>query len=100
MCRIPKVVVVAPRERQLELRRALSSLEYDIIGAESTAEALGIGADVAVILNPGTQAVGELRERGLKIVSVGNSDAGADISLELDDVSQFKTRIWELFRPA
>jgi hypothetical protein len=101
MCRIPKVIIVAPQERQLELRRALSSLEYEIVAAVSTgADAADISADVAVVVDPDAATITALRERGLKTVSVGAGDEGADMTLGPDDASQFKTRVWELFRPA
>jgi len=101
MCRIPKVLLVAPPERQAELRRALSSLEYDIVAAVSSAEeASGITADAAVAWEPDADAVAVLRQRGLKTVAVGVEETEADMHLRPDDVGQFKTRIWELFAPS
>jgi hypothetical protein len=101
MCRIAKVLLVAPDDRQLELRRALSSLEYDIVAAVASAdEAAGITADVAVVWEPDTDAINALRQRGLKTVAIGSDDANADMHLDPVDVAHFKTRIWELFEPS
>lgn len=100
MCRIAKVVIVAPPERQLELRRGLSSLEYDMVAAVATAgEAASVTADVAVLLEPDAPSIAALRERGVKTVSIGGDGAGADMLLDEGDIAQFKTRIWELFAP-
>jgi hypothetical protein len=100
MCRIPKVLLVAPADKQADLRRALSSLEYDIVAAVGTAEEAGdITADVAVAWEPDADAVNVLRQRGLKTVAIGVENAEADMHLAPDEVTQFKTRIWELFEP-
>jgi hypothetical protein len=101
MCRIPKVLLVAPADRHAELRRALSSLEYDIVAAvASVEEAGGVTADAAVLWEPDADAVGVLRQRGVKTAAVGVDDAGADMQLTPEDVASFKTRIWELFAPS
>ncbi len=101
MCKIPKVLVVAPAEKHQELRRALSSLEYDIAATvDSAAAATGIGADVAVAWEPDEDTLRLLRELSLKTVAIGGESDTADMELAPDDVGAFKTRIWELFRPA
>jgi hypothetical protein len=92
MCRIPKVVIVAPEDRIADLRRALSSIEYDVVASED-------GADVAVIWEPDEALVARLRDAGLKTVSIGGASSGAEMALEPGDVGSFKTRVWELFRP-
>ena len=100
MCRIPKVLLVAPADKQAELRRALSSLEYDIVAAVGAAEeAADIGADVAVVWEPDADAITVLRQRGLKTVAISVEDTEADMHLSPNDTSQLKTRIWELFEP-
>jgi hypothetical protein len=100
MCRIPKVLLVAPADKQAELRRALSSLEYDIVAAVGAAEEAGdITADVAVAWEPDADAVNVLRQRGLKTVAISTEDTEADMQLFPDAVAEFKTRIWELFAP-
>lgn len=99
MCRIPKVVLVAPESRRADLRRRLSSIEYEIVAAvASLGEAEGISADVAVLWEPDAAIVAAARNRGLKTVALGGE--GADLDLPADDPSAFKTRVWELFRPA
>ncbi len=101
MCKIPKVVIVAPSERHAELRRALSSLEYDIAATVTTAgEAATITADAVVVLEPDPVALQVLRVSGKKTVAVGGEAQGADMHLPADELASFKTRIWELFRPA
>ena len=101
MCKIPRVVIVAPADQHLELRKALSSLDYDIAATvETVAEAVGVKGDVALAWEPETPIVDALRAVGFKTVAVGGTAEGADMSLEPDDVTSFKTRIWELFRPA
>jgi prolyl-tRNA editing enzyme YbaK/EbsC (Cys-tRNA(Pro) deacylase) len=101
MCRIPKVLIVAPPERHQDLRKALSSLEYDIAATVSSVdEAAGVGADVAVAWEPDEDTLLRLRELSFKTVAVGGGGDSADMKLEPDDVASFKSRIWELFRPA
>jgi hypothetical protein len=101
MCKIPKVVVVAPPERHSELRRALSSLEYDIAATVATADAAGdVSGDIAIAVEPDEDTLLRLRELGFKTVAVGGDGASADMKLRADDAASFKTRIWELFRPA
>lgn len=100
MCRIPKVIIVAPPDKHAELRRALSSLEYDIAGAFASADdAVAVSAEVAVVWEPEEEDLLRLREQDLRTVSVGGSGTSADMELAADDVASFKTRIWELFRP-
>lgn len=100
MCRIAKVLLVAPPDEQQKLRRALSSLEYDIVAAVAAAEEAGdITADVAVAWEPDADAINVLRQRGLRTVAVSVEETEADMHLSPDDVAQFKTRIWELFEP-
>lgn len=89
MCKIPKVAIVAPEERLGDLRRTLSSIEYDIVASED-------GADIALAWEPDEALVARLRDAGLKVVSVGGSSGDLDIAP--DDVGSFKTRVWELFR--
>lgn len=99
MCRIPKVVLVAPQDVQADLRRSLSSLEYDIVAAVTTVdETEGITLDVAVLWEPDANALETLRSKGVKTVALGGAE-GADLQLTTDDATTFKTRIWELFRP-
>ena len=101
MCKIPKVVIIAPAANHQELRRALSSLEYDIAATVATAdEAAAINGDVALAWEPDENTLLRLRESGFKTVAVGGDGSSADMSLAQDDVASFKTRIWELFRPA
>ena len=101
MCKIPKVVIVAPSDRHAELRRALSSLEYDIAATVATAnEAAAIASDAVVVIEPDTATLEELRALGRKTVAVGGPDGGADMHLAADELATFKTRFWELFRPA
>ena len=101
MCKIPKVVIVAPAEKHLELRKALSSLEYDIAATVATAaEAAEINGDAAIAWEPDDAAVEQLRASGFKTVAVGGSSETADMTLGPDELASFKTRIWELFRPA
>jgi hypothetical protein len=101
MCRIPKVLLVAPPDKQAELRRALSSLEYDIVAAVASAqEAKDITADAAVLWEPDAEAADILRQRGMKTAAITVDDIAADMQLPPDDVKQFKTRIWELFAPS
>jgi len=101
MCRIPKVLIVAPTETHLELRKALSSLEYDIAATVSSVDdAAGVGADVAVAWEPDENTLRGLRDLGFKTVAIGGEGETADMQLEPDDIASFKTRVWELFRPA
>jgi hypothetical protein len=101
MCKIPKVVIVAPPEKHQELRRALSSLDYDIAATVAAADdALSIRSDAAVLWEPPGVDVQRLQAAGFKTVAVGGDGSSADMSLEPDEVASFKTRIWELFRPA
>ena len=91
MCRIPKVAIVAPDDRLPDLRRSLSSIEYDVVASTD-------GADVAVVWEPDEAVVSRLRDAGLKVVAVGGT-ADADMTLSADDIASFKSRVWELFRP-
>jgi hypothetical protein len=99
MCRIPRVIVIAPKERHQELRQSLSALEYDIVAAASDpADVDGITADVAVVLDADPMTTATLKARGLKVVAVGGDPEGADMALAADALADFKTRVWELFR--
>jgi hypothetical protein len=101
MCKIPKVVIVAPSEKHQELRRALSSLEYDIAATVSSPDDVAaIKADAVVLWEPDDESIERLQALGFKTVAVGGNAPGADMSLAPDDLASFKTRIWELFRPA
>jgi hypothetical protein len=91
MCRIPKVAIIAPDDRVPDLRRALASIEYDVVTSED-------GADVAVVWEPDGSTITRLRDAGLKVVAIGGT-ADADMTLSPDDVASFKSRVWELFRP-
>jgi len=91
MCRIPKVAIVAPPDKVADLRRALSSLEYDIVTDESI-------ADVAIAFEPDEALVQRLRNAGLKVASIGGSSG--DLDVDPHDIASFKSRIFELFRPA
>lgn len=98
MCRIPRVLIVAPADRHLELRKTLSSLEYDVTAAVATPEdADGITADVAVVLEPDAATLDRLSALGFKTAALGGDGAAADLAV--DDAASFKARIWELFRP-
>jgi hypothetical protein len=100
LCRIPKVLIVAPADKHQELRRSLSSFEYDITATVATPdEAAGIGADVAVAWEPDETTLQRLRELTFKTVAVGSTATSADMTIAPDDVASFKTRVWELFRP-
>jgi hypothetical protein len=100
MCKVPKVVIVAPSDKHTELRRALSSLEYDIAATVATAdEASGITGDVAIAWEPDEDTLLRLRELTFKTVAVGGDAESADMRLGPDDIASFKTRIWELLRP-
>jgi hypothetical protein len=100
VCRIPKVVVVAPEQAHADLRRTLSSLDYEIVATVSSVEEIGdISADVVVLYEPDAAHIAAARERSLKTVSIGGAD-GADLELDVDHVTDFKTRVWELFRPS
>lgn len=101
MCRIPRVILVAPSDRQPGLRRALSSLEYEIVAAVDSAEAAdGITGDVAVVWEPDARTTALLRALGRKVVAVGGETDGADMAVDPDDLASFRSRIWELFRPS
>jgi hypothetical protein len=101
MCKIPKVVIVAPADRHADLRRALSSLEYDIAATVATADdTAAINADVVVAVEPDAAMLALLHALGKKTVAVGGEKEGADMHLGPDELASFKTRIWELFRPA
>lgn len=101
MCKIPKVVIVAPLEKHNELRRALSSLEYDVSGIVASADAAAaIPADVAVVFEPDEDTLLRLRELGLKTVALGGDGGSADLRLGSNDAASFKTQIWKLFRPS
>jgi len=100
MCRTAKVLVVAPQDRQADLRRALSSLEYDIVATvENVEDAAGITTDAAVLWEPDADAINVLRQRGVKTAAISAAETSADMHLSPGDVKQFKTRIWELFAP-
>lgn len=101
MCKIPKVIVVAPADKHAELRRALSSLEYDIVAiVDGFDGATGLSADVAVAWEPDEDLLLRLRALSLKTVALGGQGESADIKLPVNEAASFKSRIWELFRPA
>lgn len=101
MCRIPKIVIVAPSEHHQDLRKALGSLEYDIVATvDSYREAAEITCDVVVAWRPDDDEAAKLASFDAKFVAIGGSAKNADMSLDEGDASSFKSRIWELFRPA
>ncbi len=100
MCKIPKVVIVAPEDKHLELRKQLSSLEYDIVATVTAAEeATQIGCDVVVIWKPDAETMSMLCEFETRTVAIGGAGEEAEMRIDPDDVASFKTRFWELFRP-
>lgn len=99
MCRVLKVLLVAPSDRQLELRRRLSSVSYEIVATVPPGELTDVSADVAVVWQPGPGTVRELQDADLKVVAVGGQPEGADMALDPDDLGSFKDRVWDLFRP-
>lgn len=100
MCRIPKVVLVADESARQELRKKLSSLEYDIVAAVGSLDEVGeITVDAVVLWKPDADAISAAKARGLKTVSLGGAD-GADLQIPAEDPAVFKARVWELFRPA
>jgi hypothetical protein len=100
MCRIPKVVVVAPLDKQQEIRRSLSSLEYDFSAFVTSADAAAdVSGDVAIAWEPDEDTLLRLRELGFKTAALGGDGASADLRLKSNDAASFKSRIWELFRP-
>lgn len=100
MCRIPKIALVAPDDLQQDLRRKLSSLEYDIVAAVASVDELGdMSIDAVVLWQPDAATVAAARGRGLKTVALGGGD-GADLQLPAEDPGAFKSRVWELFRPS
>lgn len=100
MCRIPKVVLIAPAERHTELLRALASIEYDVTAVETVQDAASASADVAVVLDATELIIDALRAEGLKVVAIGAHETSADMHLHPDALRDFRSRIWELFRPA
>lgn len=101
MCKIPKVVIVAPDDIGGDLRRKLSSLEYEIAAVvRSVDDAAAITADVALAWEPDEGTLLRLRELSLKTVAIGGEGTSADMHLAPDEVSDFKTRFYELFKPA
>jgi hypothetical protein len=100
MCKIPKVVIVAPEDKHLELRKELSSLEYGIVATVTTAEeATQIGCDVVVIWKPDAETMSMLCEFEARTVAIGGAGEEAEMRIDPEDVASFKTRFWELFRP-
>ncbi len=100
MCKIPKVVIVAPEDKQLELRKQLSSLEYDIVATVANAEdATRIGCDVVIIWKPDGETMSVLCEFEARTVAIGGAGEEAEMRIDPEDVASFKKRIWELFRP-
>ncbi|HVL82246.1 MAG TPA: hypothetical protein VM840_11725 [Actinomycetota bacterium] len=97
MCRLPKVLIVAPAERHADLRRALSTIEYDITAAVEPGTETDVPADVAVAWEPDTAEIERLRGSGLKVAALGGN-GGSDLDLPSDDPGAFKRRVWELLR--
>lgn len=98
MCRVLKVVLVAPPDRQLELKRAISSISYDVVAVPPD-DPLQVTADVAIVWEPASGRVEALHEAGLKVVAVGGEGTGADLALGPDELGTFRERVWELLRP-
>lgn len=96
VCRTLKVLVVASRDRHDELRRTLSSIEYEIAGAVQPGDAHP-AADVAVVVDGDAAAVEALRAAGMKVVAVG-AVPGGDLTLAPGEIGSFASRVWELFR--
>lgn len=99
MCRIPKVVLIAPAKRHAELLRALASIEYDVTAVETVPDVASASADVAVVLDATELIIDALRAEGLKVVAIGAHDTSADMNLDTNTLRDFRSRIWELFRP-
>jgi hypothetical protein len=97
MCRMLKVLIVAPADRHLDLRRRLSSLEYDVVATVEADRSADVTADVALVYEQNAGVVGALKDRGVKVVSVGSGPDG-DLSLTPDELGTFPQRVWELFR--
>ncbi len=98
MCRVLKVVLVAPADMQLELRRKLSALDHDIIGTFERVSEIDLDADVAVLWEPAAADIARLREGPVKVVALGGDGHGADLVIPAEDVAAFKRRVWELFQ--
>lgn len=92
--------MLAPEDVGNDLRRKLSSLEYEIVAVvAATEEAAGITADVVVAWEPDEETLLRLRELSLRTVAVGGVAESADLKIAADDAASFKNRVWELFRP-
>lgn len=98
MCRVLKVLVVAPSDRHLELRRALSSVNYEIVATVAPTDPVEVAADVAVLWEPGPETLRAFRDQGLKVVAVGGEADDADLVLPPEELGTFRDRVWELFR--
>lgn len=98
MCRVLKVLVVAPSDRHLELRRALSSVNYEIVATVDPTDPVEATADVAVLWEPDADTLRTFRDQGLKVVAVGDQTDDADLVLAPEELGSFRDRVWELFR--
>lgn len=100
MCKIPKVVIVSPSGEHADLRRRLSSLEYEIAATLAPGDPLDVSADVLLLYDPDPATLEAARAKApAKVVVVGAPAEGAHLVLDRDDDITFKSRIWELFRP-
>lgn len=100
MCRIPKIALVADEDVRQDLRKKLSSLEYDIVAAVGSLDELSeVTADAVILWKPEEETIVAAKARGLKTASLGGAD-GADLKVSPLDPGSFKTRVWELFRPS
>lgn len=98
MCRVLKIVLVAPTDAHPDLRRKLSALDYEIVAAFEDAKTVDVDADVAVVWEPDARTVERLRGLGVKVVALGGNGEDADLAIAREDVAAFKQRVWELFR--
>jgi hypothetical protein len=94
-----RVLLVAPKDEQLELRRRFSSLEYEIVAACTPEDIPELTADVALVKDPTPEVAARLRGRGLKVVGFGRGDRESTDAF-LDEPSAFAARALELFRAA
>ena len=95
-----KVGLVAPDDVLADLRRRLSSIEYEIVAAVASLVDLDdVTLDVLVLWEPDADAIDAARQRGLKTVAIGGAE-GAHLHVATENAETFKTRVWELFRPS
>jgi hypothetical protein len=83
VCRIPRVLVVAPAGRHGDLRRRLSSLEYDVVTTEDAADP--VAADAVLVFDEADE-----RRATAKGVPV--------LRLAEDELGSFAPRLWQALR--